>query len=231
MKIKAKKRSVLGKKVKKLREKGLIPASVYGKELKSTTLSVEKKDFTKVYREAGHTSPIDLEIDREKITKVLIQEVQRDPLSNDYLHVSFYQIDLKKPITTSVPITLTNKDESKAVKEQGGVIIQPTSEIEIRCTPFNIPQEITIDTTNLSIGDSIRIKDVTLPTGVELIRPEDKELVVAVATVPTEEPEVEKPAEEGAAAVEEASEEIPGPTPQEKGKAMEPPEATTTDKQ
>jgi len=211
MKLNAKKRKTLGKKVKSIRKNGYIPACVYGRETNSTPLMLEKREFAKVYPKVGSTTLIDLCINGEKPKKVLIHDVQRCPVSNDYLHVSFYHVTEDQEITISVPLNLFNEEKSKAVSEQGGVIVQPTTEIEIRCTPLNIPTEIKVDVKDLEIGDSIKLGDIKLPKGTHLVREGDKELVVAVGTTPTvieeEKQEEEALVEEGGVVQGEAKEE------------------------
>lgn len=196
MEIKAENRTKFGKKAKLLRDEELVPAVVYGKETKSTPLSVNVKNFRDVYSEAGSSTLIDLAVEKKKPVKVLIQEVQKDPLTGDFLHVSFYQMDLKKDMTATIPVEIENEEKSPAVEEEGGLVIQPIDEIEIRCKPLDLPSEIVVDAKDIHVGDSISLADIKLPKGVELVHEEDKEQILATGTMPTEEIEEEEPEEE-----------------------------------
>src|SRR3989344_7810542 len=101
-KLAVEKRKVLGKKVKKLRREGVLPANVYGKDIKSVSVQVAQKEFDKVFKEAGETGLVDLQLDG-KILPVLIHNVQTDYLGNK-LHAVFFQVNLKEKVKTMVPI-------------------------------------------------------------------------------------------------------------------------------
>lgn len=210
MEIKATKRSQLGKKSKYVRAESKLPAAVYGKDVKSTPLEVDYVEFKKVYREAGQSTLIDLTVEGEKPVKVLVHEAQQDPVTGQYIHASFFQIDLKKDITASIPLVLVGEEKCPAVVE-GGLLVKPLNEIEIRCKPLELPHEIEIDVSKIKIGDTIAVADLKLPEGVRLVREEEKALTAVSAIMPAEEEE-EKPEEvaevaaegEGAATAESA---------------------------
>ena len=102
-KLKAEKRKVEGRKVKTLRREGILPANVYGKDVKSLSIQVSLKEFSKVFKEAGETGLVEIEIGKEK-RPVLVNNIQYDPVTDLPLHVDFHQVDLKKKTTASVPI-------------------------------------------------------------------------------------------------------------------------------
>src|SRR6185436_14932425 len=99
MLLKVQKRDLTGKKVDQLRRQGTIPASVYGPSSEPQNIVVNYVDFRNAFREAGYSNLLDLEIEGGKKVKALIKEVQMDPVRSNFLHVSFYQVDMSKPIT------------------------------------------------------------------------------------------------------------------------------------
>ena len=99
--VKADKRTLTGRKVKKLRREGNIPANVYGFKVKSQAVTVGAKEFSEVYKSAGETSVIELAIGKET-TPVLIHNIQHDPVDASYLHIDFLKIDLNKKVTTKI---------------------------------------------------------------------------------------------------------------------------------
>ena len=210
MEIKATKRSVLGKKSKLVRLDKKLPAALYGKGIKTVPLEVDYIAFKKIYKEAGQSTLIDLAVEGEKPVKVLVHEAQQDPVTSQYIHASFFQIDLKKDITATIPLVLVNGEKCPAVVE-GGLLVQPVNEIEIRCKPLELPHEIEIDVSEAKIGDTISVGELKLPKGVRLVREEEKTLTALSAIMPEEEEE-EKPAEvvpEGEAGAEGAAEGAP----------------------
>lgn len=179
-------REVLGKKNKLLRRQGQLPSSIYGYKGNFNTV-VDKKEFEAIFREAGHTTIIRLSLDNT-VHNVFIDEVQTDPVTRDYIHVTFREIKMDEEITTKVPVVLINEDTSIAVKEQGLIVVQVTDEIEVRGLPANIPHEIVVDVKNLRAGENISVGDIQLPAGISLVREEDKELTIATtSTSATEE--------------------------------------------
>jgi len=184
-----------GKKTKALREKGLLPAVVYGPKIKALPLELDYKSFEKVYKEAGESSLISLEIEKEKEKPpVLIHEIQRDPLSDKIIHVDFYQVPLTKEVEAKVPLIF--EGEPPAVKELGGTLLKNISELEVKSLPQNLPKEIKIGVLNLkTFEDHILIKDLKLPKEVKVLK--DPEEIVASVTPPEKvEEELEKPIEE-----------------------------------
>ncbi|MGB9726520.1 MAG: 50S ribosomal protein L25 [Minisyncoccia bacterium] len=187
--LQAKKREIFGKKNKTLREKGFIPAVIYGKEKESIPLEINLKEFEEVFKKTGETDIFSLEIEGEKETrKVLVQEVKRHFLTNKPIHVDFYEVEMDKPITTSVPITLVG--ESPAVKA-GGILVQSMDEIEIEALPKDIPHEIVVDVSGLTeIGQTIYVKDLKLKEGIKILV--DSHNPICTISAPLSEEELEK---------------------------------------
>jgi len=189
--LKVKKRIVFGKQNKLLREQGFIPAVLYGKKTPACSLQVNAQDFKVVYKEAGDTDIIDLIIEDEKkkqTKSVLIQNVSNHFLDSSLLHVDFFEVEMDKPITARIPVNFTG--ESPAVK-LGGVLLKPTSEIEIEALPMDIPHEIIVDISSLTDFDqTLYIKDINFPSKVKVLI--DENTPVATINAPITEEELEK---------------------------------------
>lgn len=189
--LKVKKRIVFGKQNKLLREQGFIPAVLYGKKTLACSLQVDTQDFKAVYKEAGDTDIIDLIIVGEKKNQtksVLIQNVSNHFLDNSLLHVDFFEVEMDKPITARIPVNFTG--ESPAVK-LGGVLVKPTSEIEVEALPMDIPHEIIVDISSLTDFDqTLYIKDINFPSKVKVLI--DENMPVVSVNAPITEEELEK---------------------------------------
>ena len=211
-------RTLFGRKVKRLRRQGLIPANIFGKKVKSRAVQVDLKDFAKLFQAAGETSLIDLTFDKQ--TKpVLIKNVQLDPVTNLPLHVDFHQVDLTEKVTADIPVEIIG--ESPAVKELGGVMEIPLSEIEVEALPGDLPEKIEIDISNLKdIGQSVSAADLKLSSKVEIIT--DPATVIVIISEPKEEVVEEPPAptEEAEAPVEPQNQEV-DQAPEETEKTQE----------
>ena len=200
MKLKAKKREITGKKVKQLRSNGEIPASVFGPNMETINLSVNPKEFKTIFSKVEYNKLFDLEVGEDKPFKVLVKEIQHDPVRDTIMHIGFYQIDTKKKLYVDVPINYIG--ESIAVKNNIGFMVTLFESLHVHCLPLDIPSEITIDLSKLeNVNDAVHIGDIQLPEGVEWdanlshdtvvvrVAPPQKEVVEAV--VETEEAEGE----------------------------------------
>jgi large subunit ribosomal protein L25 len=173
-KLKAEKRKVLGKHVKKLRREGILPANVYGKSIKSESLQVSQVDFDKVYKEAGETGLVDLEFDGKSIP-VLIHNVTSN-FRGLVLHADFFQVNLKEKVKAMVPIETIG--EPKAVIDKIGLLMNILSEIEVEALPEELPEKIKVSVEHLAnIDDQITVADLKIPEGVEVLT--EKEQVVS----------------------------------------------------
>ncbi len=187
MKLKAKIREIKGSKVKNLRKSGQIPAVLYGEGVKNLNLSLDEKEFSKVFKEAGESTILDLEVENEGTKNVLIYDVQLDPVSDRLIHADLYQVDMTKEVTTEVPLVF--EGESQAVKE-GGILVKNMHEVEVSALPKNLPHEIKVDLSLLAtLDDVIKIVDLKLPEGVKIEASEDE--IVASVTPPRSEEELE----------------------------------------
>lgn len=190
--LKAEKRTVLGKKVKKLRREGLLPANVYGKGLQSTAIQVKLSEFQKVHKEAGETGVINLEFDG-KTKPVLIKSMHFNYESNTPLHVDFYQVNLKVKVKAVVPIVLIG--EAKAVTEKAGLLIQSLNEVEVEALPDKLPENVEVNVEQLAVvGDQMTVEDIKTHPDVSILT-DASQTVVKVNELITEEPESEESVE------------------------------------
>lgn len=160
-------RKVLGKKVKKLRKEGVLPANVYGKDVKSESVQVPYKEFDKVYKEAGETGLVELQVDG-KVRPVLIHNIQFDPVSHEPLHADFYQVNLKEKVKTMVPLSFVG--EPAAVTNKVGILLEQLSEVEVEALPTDLPESIEVNVEKLAnIDEQITVGDIKAPDGVTLL--------------------------------------------------------------
>ena len=182
-------RQELGKdKVKDLRKKGFIPAVVYahGKEPQAVKVS-HRALLQLIHQHRIEGVLINLKIKDDKKhnpRSCLIKEIQYDPVHGDIIHVDFNEISLTKAIKVNVPVVA--KGESIGVKQEGGSLEHILWEIEVECLPTNIPKEIEVDVSSLKIGDSIHIKDLTMPSDVKVLN-DPSAIVLSVASPMKEE--------------------------------------------
>lgn len=197
--LKAIQRKILGRKVHELREKGEIPAVLYGPGEKTAVLSVVKKEFDTVYKEVGESSLVSLGVGAKK-TPVLIRDVQRHPLSGDPIHVDFYQPRLDVKIKVMVPLHF--RGEAPAVKDFEGTLIQNMHEVEVSSLPQDLPSEIIVGVSALkTLEDRILVENLQVDSKVEVVAEKDW-IVAQVVPVENVEEELAKPVEDEAAAVE-----------------------------
>jgi len=206
--LNAKKRETAGKEAnKKLRVEGLIPAVVCKRHKKSVSLAVNEHELTHIlHTSAGENAVITLCLKEQEGQQkkeadertTIIKEIQYHPITEKILHVDFQEISLKENITVTVPIEL--RGESFGVKTEGGVLNHVLKDLEIECLPTEIPEKITLDVTNLKIGDIVIIKELSIPAGVNVLA--DPEQAVVSVDHPAEIKE-EVSAEEGEEALQE----------------------------
>lgn len=187
LKLEAKTRKDLGKKAELLRQSGKIPAVIYGHGKENQNLEVDYIKFEKVLNEAGESTLVDVSIDGGASVKTIIADVQREPVKSRIIHADLHQVNMKEKINANVQVEFTG--ESKAVKEDGAILIHNISEIEINCLPGDLMSEIIVDISSLNeVGDVITINDLKIPAGVEILHHEPEDVVALVAT-PKEEKE------------------------------------------
>ncbi|MBI5732337.1 50S ribosomal protein L25 [Candidatus Jorgensenbacteria bacterium] len=177
MELQVKTRTVLGKKVKHLRREGFIPGEVFGHGVPNKHVSVNAKDFNKLYRKAGEHTVIKLMADDGITVPVLISDVTEDTLNNRILSVDFHQIRMDEKIKTKIPIEFTGT--APAIKK-GLIIVKVMSEVEVESLPGKIPHSLVIDLSHLEeLGQSILAKDLSVPPDVKMFLP----IEMVIATV------------------------------------------------
>ncbi len=198
-------RPILGKKVKRLRREGIIPANVYGHALDSVAIQVPRDDLVRVIRTAGRNEIIYLRLDGEEPRPTFVRQIQRNPVTDAILHVDFYQISLREKVRMEVPVALVGT--APAEQTYGGTLLHSLDSITVEGLPTDIPSVIEVEVSGLEeIDAAIHVSELNVPDEVTVLS--DPEVVVAKIAPPHVEKEVEEEVEEEEeAAEEEAAEE------------------------
>lgn len=195
--LEADKRNITGKKVRFLRRNGQTPANLYGPKTESIAIQTDTKKLEQVLTKAGGTDLISLTIGKDKAVKVLVRGVQREPLTNELLHVDFYKVDLTKKIEADVPIHFHG--EAPALKLGNVSVIHLLDELRIEALPDHIPHRIEVDLSMLhEIDQAITVKDIKLPSDITILNDPEQVIAKAIeakAEVVEEAPAVEEEAE------------------------------------
>lgn len=182
-----------------LRREGKVPAVLYGPKTEPVLLSIDSKDFEKILKDSSVGSVLlNLQIQNGKAftRSAMIKELQTHPVSGNFLHVDFYEVDMQKKITAKVQVVA--KGQSKGV-ELGGLLQYVRRELEVLCLPTAIPEAIEVDITDLDIGDSIHLEDISLPGDIEIQADTNFTVVTVLAPKVEEEVVEEEELEEGEA--------------------------------
>lgn len=176
--IKAKPRTS-GKKgiARKLRNQGLVPAVAYGPSREPLFLSLESHTFGQLRQKFGASHIYNVEVEGGESFKALLKDVDRDPVSREFLHVDFYAVDMNRPIRINVPVELVGKHAGAI---DGGLLSQTLRSIEVQCLPNMIPAKITADVTHLGIGMSLHISELKFPEGVKPTSRSDESVAIVV---------------------------------------------------
>lgn len=203
--IKLIKRVVVGKQAKTLRQQNLVPANIYGPSRESANVALTPKEFRQAFQKAGYNHLVDVEVEGEdKPVKVLFKEVQVDPIRETPIHISFYQVDMSKPINTTVPVVI--EGVSPAVKNNIGLMVSSFDSLRVMCLPGDIPEKFVVDISKLvDIGDSIHVFDIELPENVKWESSVDERAAIVYIAAPQKTIEEEE-AEEAATKAEEVEE-------------------------
>ncbi len=176
--LQAKLRTNLGKRTNAGRSMGTIPAVVYGPGEKNANIEVQEKEFIKVFRKAGESSLVELVIDGKEKRPVLISEIQKNPVTDQIIHIDFFQASLKEEVQVMVPLVFLGV--ALAEKDLGGTLNKNFLEIEVKALPQNLPHEIKVDISKLNtFEDHILVKDLVVPKGVTVLKNQD-EIVASV---------------------------------------------------
>ena len=223
--LQAEKRDGRGKnEARRLRATGRIPAVVYGAEKgKAVEIAVDPKTLMRIlHSESGVNTLIGLQIDGGN-TRVLVKEYQVDPIDHKLLHADFYQVAMDKTITVTVPIVL--KGEAKGVKQQGGIVDFVNREIEIEVLPGDIPENITVDISELMLHEGVRVRELQAEGAKWKATSDPEMMIVHVVTLRVEEEPAPADAVAAAAAAAPAEPEVI-----KKGKVEKPEEEPAKEK-
>ncbi len=194
-----------GGRPRRLRREGLIPAVLYGGKDGNIVLSVDREYLEKKAGPLHENQVLQLRIEgakKEKNRPVIVKEIQMDHLAGIILHIDFQSIALDEKLTATVPVVEVG--EAIGATRDGGILEHVHREIEIRCLPTQIPENIEVDVSSLEIGGSIRVGEIELEEGVEILTDPEVSLFIVSAPITEEE---EKAAEEEEEAAEAEGEE------------------------
>lgn len=163
----------------KTREEGKIPGVLYGASLESVSISLNSLSFEKLYKEAGESSLINLKLGEKDLGKVLVKDIQHDPVKGKITHVDLQRIDMNKPLTAYVSLVFVGV--APAVKELGGILVKNVEEVEVECLPKDLVSEISVDLNSLAtFDDVIKVGDLKLPNGFVVLSPGIENPIVSV---------------------------------------------------
>jgi large subunit ribosomal protein L25 len=198
---------------RKLKARGVVPAVIYGGKEEPQPLQVSGQDIRLLLSHAsGENILVELEIAGVKGPRTaMVQEVQHSPVSGDVVHIDFHSVSMDEQIEADVPVEPTGT--ANGVKNFGGLLEQSLRSLSVECSPRDLPDRITVDVSNLNIGDSIHVRDIPLAKGITGKTPPDLTVFSVLAPTVEEEPAA---AVEGAAAPEVITEkkeqaEVPAP--------------------
>jgi len=189
---------------------GMIPAIIYGDEKESLNIKLRLNELTKASQNELFYTQVLIIKNGELEEKVVLKELQKDPAKGKFLHADFLRVSRKTKLKVIVPVNFLNEDECIGVKNDGGVLTKAIREVEIMCLAGNIPESIDVDVTDIELGGSLRLTEISLPEGAEIagLTQETDQMVISVnapKAVEEEEPILAE-GEEGAEGAEGESE-------------------------
>ncbi len=197
--LKANPRQLTGRRVKRLRAEGYVPAVLYGSQVEAAPIQIEGRTLQRVLAKAGGNTLIALQVGRKKPVLTLAREVQRDTIRHHILHVDFYQVVMTEKITAEVPLVLSG--QAPAVAEHGGILVHGLNTVEVQCLPADLPSAIEVDLSTLTeFNDTVTMAELSVPASVAILS--EPESVIARIEAPRIVEEEEVVVEEVEAAVE-----------------------------
>jgi large subunit ribosomal protein L25 len=198
-------RVILGKKVRAMRRQGIVPANIYGNNVESVAVQVPSDDLRHLMRDHARTEIVYVQLDGEE-RPTFIKDVQRNPVTDQVLHVDFFQISLKEKVKIEVPIHLIGIPP--AIDTYGGILTHHLNYVLVEALPTSIPSAIEVDVSGLEeIGASIHVSDLVTSEGAEILQ--DADSVVARIDLPAAERSEAEEAAEGEEGEEAAEGEAP----------------------
>lgn len=168
-----------------LRKEALVPAVLYGHGVPTSSIAVDRSAFLRVWKSAGESSLIDLELDDRAPVKAIIHDLQFDPRTNGVTHIDFHQVKMTEKVQVDVELEFTG--EAPAVKELGGTLVKVRTSVPVECLPADLVKAIPVEVTALAaFDDAIHIRDLVLPKGLTVLEQPD-DVVASVERPRTEE--------------------------------------------
>jgi large subunit ribosomal protein L25 len=170
---------------RRLRRMGKVPGILYGGAGEAVKIELDHKDlYLRLRNEKFHASILTLNLNGAA-EQVLLRSVNMHPYKMQVQHVDFQRVSKDKKIHMKVPLHFVNAEKSPGVKEQGGIASHVLNELDITCFPDDLPEFIEVDLSNLTVGHSMHVRDLTLPKGVELSLHKSENPVVATVVIPS----------------------------------------------
>ena len=180
MKLPVRPRAELGKRVRRLRREGIIPANVFGRGQDSRAVQVEALDLKRMFAQHAGTRIIHLQLDGTD-EAVLIRHVQHDPRTGAVQHVDFLHVDMREKMRARVAVRLTG--EAPAVKQLGGVLLHVSDTVEVECLPSDLPERLDLDVGGLeNLDDTLFVRDLIAPAGVVILAEADEAIAKVTAS-------------------------------------------------
>ena len=188
--LKAERRTLTGRQVKRLRAEGYVPAVLYGSQVEATPIQLEGKALHKALARSGGNVLIALQVGSKKPVLTLVREIQRDSIRHHILHMDLYQVVMTEKITAEVPLVFVG--ESPAAK-RGGILVHGLNAVHVQCLPSDLPSAIEVDLSSLvEFHDMVSVASLQVPASVTILS--EPGLAVARVEAPRlaeeEEPEV-----------------------------------------
>lgn len=188
--IKANHRQVVGKKVKVLRREGILPAVVYGHNVDSIPISLDMREASRILERISPSALVVVDVDGEQ-HYTLVRDKQRNPIRGSILHVDFQAVSLDETVRADLNIKIVG--EAPAVETYLGIVVPSLEQLSIECLPKDLPDNIEVDISGLNeIGDSLLVRDLVAPNGVEILSDPEDVVVVVIAQAAEEEVEEEE---------------------------------------
>ncbi len=188
--IKANHRQVVGKKVKVLRRDGILPAVVYGQKIESIPISLDMREASRILERISPSALVVVDVDGEQ-HYTLVRDKQRNPIRGSILHVDFQAVSLDETVRADLNIKIVG--EAPAVETYLGIVVPSLEQLSIECLPKDLPDNIEVDIFGLNeIGDSLLVRDLIAPNGVEILSDPEDVVVVVIAQAAEEEVEEEE---------------------------------------
>ena len=176
-------REVLGKKVKRLRRDGVLPANIYGRAISSLAVQMPLREAREMLIAHGTNVLIQVQVSGEReLRPATVRAVKRDPVSGAIQHLDFYQVDLSRSMRATVPVTIVG--EAPAVSLHGGILLHGADSVQVEALPADIPTQIEVSIEGLEeLDQQVRVADALVPAGVSVLS--DADLMLARVTRPS----------------------------------------------